>query len=181
MARRERPESATGQRRELLKERGTRQTPTPVATTALGRSETSQIKPALITASHNATEPLRAGTFEPSKGTWFGLRYVVDQSGEYHVSFDYDDEPEFDVALAHANYACDFARFPRDEAHMPSWLKGETGRCVIRPGSVIAQVGAAGQGLRARCPMWTLHHDSRAIASGPNRVAGVTYATNQVT
>jgi hypothetical protein len=66
---------------------------------------------------------LRAGMFEPHKGTWFGLRYVVEQSGEYQVSFDYDEEPEFDVTLADATYASDFARFPRDEAHIPSWLK----------------------------------------------------------
>jgi len=66
---------------------------------------------------------LRAGMFEPGKGTWFCMRYVVDQTGEYHVSFDYDSEPEFDFTLADANYTSDFARFPRDPAHLPAWLK----------------------------------------------------------
>lgn len=65
---------------------------------------------------------LRAGMFEPGKGTWFGMRYVVEQSGEYHVSFDYDGEPEFDVGIADANYASELARFPRDQAHLPAWL-----------------------------------------------------------
>jgi hypothetical protein len=66
---------------------------------------------------------LRAGMFQPGKGTWFGLSYVVEQSGGYQVSFDYDGEPEFDVTLAATNYAVDFARFPRDDAYLPSWLK----------------------------------------------------------
>jgi hypothetical protein len=66
---------------------------------------------------------LRSGMFEPGRGTWFGLDYTVEQSGEYRVSFDYDEEPEFDVTLADANYVSDVAMFPRDEANMPSWLK----------------------------------------------------------
>lgn len=66
---------------------------------------------------------LRAGMFEPGQGTWFSMRYVVEQSGKYHTSFDYDGEPEFDFSLADASYAADLARFPRDEAHLPGWLK----------------------------------------------------------
>jgi hypothetical protein len=66
---------------------------------------------------------LRAGMFEPGRGTWYSMRCVVEQGGQHRVSFDYTGEPEFDFALVDSNYAVDIARFPRDEAHMPPWLK----------------------------------------------------------
>jgi len=66
---------------------------------------------------------LRARMFEPGRGTWFGMRYVVEQSGQHRVSFDYDGEPEFDFTIADSSYAIDLARFPRAEAHMPAWLR----------------------------------------------------------
>jgi hypothetical protein len=65
---------------------------------------------------------LRTGMFQPGKGTWFTLRYIVEHSGEYRVSFDYDSEPEFDATVADTNYARDLARFPRDPAYLPAWL-----------------------------------------------------------
>jgi hypothetical protein len=66
---------------------------------------------------------LRTAMFQPGQGTWFCMRFVVEQSGQHHVSFDYDGEPEFDFTLVDSNYAIDLARFPRDEAHTPAWLK----------------------------------------------------------
>ena len=66
---------------------------------------------------------LRAGMFEPGKGTWFSMRCVVERSGQHHASFDYIGEPEFDFTLVDSSYAIDLASFPRAEAHIPAWLK----------------------------------------------------------
>jgi hypothetical protein len=79
-----------------------------------------------INAPYRATRllpDLRAGMFEPGRGTWFSMRCVVEQSGQHRVLFDYDGEPELDFTLADSSYAVDLARFPRDEAHLPDWLK----------------------------------------------------------
>ena len=66
---------------------------------------------------------LRAGMYQRGRGTWFTMRFVLDQSGEHRVEFDYDSEPRFDFVLQPGGYANDLAQFPRDAAFTPAWLR----------------------------------------------------------
>lgn len=66
---------------------------------------------------------LRAGMHQPGRGTWFTMRYMLDQSGRYQVEFDYDSEPAFDFTIKAEAYAADLQQFPRSEAFTPFWLR----------------------------------------------------------
>ncbi|MFI0482179.1 hypothetical protein [Actinomadura sp. 9N215] len=70
---------------------------------------------------------LRAGMYEPGKGTWFSAEYVVVRPGRYSVDFDYDNEPSFTATLnfkpSPMTYVNDLKWFPRDDEHIPGWLR----------------------------------------------------------
>ena len=66
---------------------------------------------------------LRAGMYRPSQGTWFTMRFVVEQTGQHQVEFDYDTEPVFDFVLQAGSYARDLDQFPREPMFMPIWLR----------------------------------------------------------
>ena len=66
---------------------------------------------------------LRAGMYQRGRGTWFTMRFMVEQSGQHRVEFDYDTEPEFDFKLQSGAYISDLAQFPRDAAFTPPWLR----------------------------------------------------------
>jgi hypothetical protein len=72
---------------------------------------------------------LRAGMYEPRKGTWFSAEYAIVRPGRYSVDFDYDNEPDFGaVPLLNFKptatiYADDLKWFPRDDEHIPDWLR----------------------------------------------------------
>jgi hypothetical protein len=65
--------------------------------------------------------------YEPRKGTWFGARFVIVRPGRYTVDFDYDNEPVFghglDFKPVPMTYVNDLKWFPRDEEHVPGWLR----------------------------------------------------------
>ncbi|MEU6580759.1 hypothetical protein [Nocardia sp. NPDC046763] len=66
---------------------------------------------------------LRAAMYEPGKGAWFTARFVIEQSGDYKIDFDYDAEPDFVPQLTAGAYALDLEHYPRDEEHTPAWLR----------------------------------------------------------
>ena len=66
---------------------------------------------------------LRSGMYQPGQGTWFTMRFMVEQTGRHQVEFDYDTEPAFDFTLQPGSYARDLHQFPRDAMFMPIWLR----------------------------------------------------------
>ncbi|MFD4457437.1 hypothetical protein [Nocardia sp. NPDC058480] len=67
-------------------------------------------------------QKLRTGMYEPDKGTWYTMVLVVENSGEYHARYEYNDEPEFRFPTSPHAFAADLEYFPRDTAHTPGWL-----------------------------------------------------------
>jgi hypothetical protein len=68
-------------------------------------------------------QELRARMYEQGKGTWFTARYVIVRPGRYSVDFDYDNEPDFGMPIDPLTYLNDLKYFPRDDEHVPDWLR----------------------------------------------------------
>ncbi|TDQ53748.1 hypothetical protein [Actinorugispora endophytica] len=68
-------------------------------------------------------DELRKGMYIPGKGTWFSARYVVTRPGNYGIDYDYENEPEFTTAPVAGSYELDLRYFPRDDEHIPDWLR----------------------------------------------------------
>jgi len=56
-------------------------------------------------------------------GTWWSMTLDVAPGGEPTTTFDYDDEPRFEIAPGAMEYVRDLSRYGRKEAHRPDWLK----------------------------------------------------------
>ena len=65
---------------------------------------------------------LRPGMYQNGKGTWFSMRYTISRPGKFHVEYNYDEDPHilFPTAWGYTN---DLKYFPRDEEHIPAWLR----------------------------------------------------------
>lgn len=68
-------------------------------------------------------DELRSSMYQPDKGCWFTAKYIIDNTGEYRVDFDYDNEPEFVPGITAGSYAADLEYFPRAEERIPAWLR----------------------------------------------------------
>ncbi|MEY9211662.1 hypothetical protein NI17_009335 [Thermobifida halotolerans] len=66
---------------------------------------------------------LRWGMYIPGRGTWFSAFYAVERPNRFRVEYDYDGEPAFNLPPVSASYALDLQYFPRDEEHIPDWLR----------------------------------------------------------
>ena len=83
---------------------------------------------------------LRAGMYQRGRGTWFTMRFMLDQSGQHRVEFDYDTEPEFDFKLQAGRLHQRSRPVPAGRGLHPALAPGEaddqdrvsTGRCVAR-------------------------------------------------
>jgi hypothetical protein len=64
---------------------------------------------------------LRKGMYTEGRGTWYTLAYTL-VPGRYSIDFDYDDEPDA-PSFVPEQYAQDLKFFPRDEEHIPDWLR----------------------------------------------------------
>ena len=65
---------------------------------------------------------LRAGMYREGSGTWFSIKYTITRPGKFHVEYNYDEKPHilFPTAWGYTN---DLKRFPRDDEHIPDWLR----------------------------------------------------------
>lgn len=66
---------------------------------------------------------LRSRMYRPGHGTWFGMRFMMDPPGAYWVSYNTDFDPLWEPPIPAEAYAQDLAAFPRDEEHVPGWLR----------------------------------------------------------
>ncbi|MFG1856351.1 hypothetical protein ACGFJT_31275 [Actinomadura geliboluensis] len=66
---------------------------------------------------------LRSMMYRTGEGTWFGMRFMMDPPSAYWVSFNADFDPGWDPPAAPEEWARDLALFPRDDEHVPGWLR----------------------------------------------------------
>jgi hypothetical protein len=66
---------------------------------------------------------LRARMYREGEGTWFGMRYTLDPPSDFHVSYNFDFDPLWEPPIRPDVFAEDVAAFPRDEQHIPNWLR----------------------------------------------------------
>lgn len=65
---------------------------------------------------------LRAAMYEPGRGTWFSAVITVKRNDEAAFVFNYTDDPHW-TPVSPAVFTLDQERFPRDEQHIPAWLR----------------------------------------------------------
>lgn len=59
----------------------------------------------------------------PEKGAWFSAFFTVQNDGQFHTHFEYDEKPEFAYEPSNEEYIDDLKIFPRQEHLIPQWLK----------------------------------------------------------
>jgi hypothetical protein len=66
---------------------------------------------------------LRRVMYVPGAGTWFTMELEITPDGRTATRFDYDTEPAWALPPDDATYVEDLEKFPRDEEHVPEWLR----------------------------------------------------------
>lgn len=59
----------------------------------------------------------------PGEGTWFSHRLVIEPPGKVSSIFNFDNDPLWSPSIPAEAWQRDLAEFPRDEAHLPGWLR----------------------------------------------------------
>jgi len=90
--------------------------------TAPYADEPTQIDP-LPDGLENHFETLRRQMYQPGKGTWLTARITITPDGHFATDFDYEREPGWSIPVNDDVYAADLAEFPRDDQHVPPWLR----------------------------------------------------------
>ncbi|ALG09687.1 hypothetical protein [Kibdelosporangium phytohabitans] len=65
----------------------------------------------------------RAACYEPGRGTWYSAVIALRVDGEPDIALHYDEKPEWGVWPHPTSYVRDLELFPRDEEHVPGWLR----------------------------------------------------------
>jgi hypothetical protein len=66
---------------------------------------------------------LRTELYQPGRGTWFSARLTVEAGGRPEFSFNFDEDPNWWPALHPTAFSRDLAAFPREDEHVPPWLR----------------------------------------------------------
>jgi hypothetical protein len=68
-------------------------------------------------------ERLRDDMYRPGTGTWLTATITVTATGRFSTDFDYDTEPAWSIPVSPDTYAADLAAYPRDDQHVPHWMR----------------------------------------------------------
>jgi hypothetical protein len=91
---------------------------------------------------------LRALMYRPGRGTWLSGLYVLDHPSKYNAEFEPDVEPRWRRVPPPIGFQDELRRFPREDAHIPSWLRARAGLPPITdatatpPGGIPAPTGS---------------------------------------
>lgn len=66
---------------------------------------------------------LRERMYEPDRGTWFSATVELRAGAAPEFVYNFDDDPRWSPPLHPAAFSRDLEAFPRDDAHIPSWLR----------------------------------------------------------
>lgn len=93
----------------------------------VGRPNGTQESALAPRSTDDLLEELRELMYRPGAGTWFSATWTLTKDDadrvSADVSFNYDEEPDWDPPIRPFNYALDLEDFPRDEEHIPGWLR----------------------------------------------------------
>jgi hypothetical protein len=90
---------------------------------------------------------LRALMYRPGRGTWLSGLYVLDHPSKYSAEFEPDVEPRWRRVPPPIGFQDELRRFPREDAHIPAWLRARAGLPPITdatatpPGGIPAPTG----------------------------------------
>jgi hypothetical protein len=80
---------------------------------------------------------LRAGMYQPGRGTWLGGSVEIDSSGGSRTEFAIDVEPRWWRVPPPVGFADEVRFFPREERYVPDWLRRRAGQ--VQPQAHAAQ------------------------------------------
>ncbi|WP_409490542.1 hypothetical protein [Amycolatopsis sp. cmx-11-12] len=66
---------------------------------------------------------LRNRMYEPGRGTWFSATLVLTSGVAPEFTFNFDEDPKWWPPLHPTTFTRDLETFPRDEEHVPPWLR----------------------------------------------------------
>lgn len=70
---------------------------------------------------------LRAGMYQPGRGTWFGATLVVDPGVPPQLTVGLDEEPRWRWMPSPQGFQDELRFFPRSEQYIPDWLRARAG------------------------------------------------------
>lgn len=66
---------------------------------------------------------LRETRYEPGRGTWFSATVHLRAGAAPEFAYNYDEDPRWWPPLHPTAFSRDLEAFPRDDAHIPPWLR----------------------------------------------------------
>ncbi|MEU4763202.1 hypothetical protein AB0H12_08090 [Actinosynnema sp. NPDC023794] len=70
---------------------------------------------------------LRAGMYEPVRGTWLSAVYEIEAPAAFSVDFNADDEPRWRNPPPVIGFQDELRTFPRQDERIPPWLRQRVG------------------------------------------------------
>jgi hypothetical protein len=70
---------------------------------------------------------LRAGMYEPERGTWFSARYHLVHPSRYSIAYERNAEPDWTCRPAQRSHLEELGLFPRTGDAIPEWLRERAG------------------------------------------------------
>lgn len=70
---------------------------------------------------------LRTQMYREGRGTWLSCVYTLDHPSAYNAEFDPDTEPRWRRVPPPIGFQDELRRFPREDAHIPEWLRLRAG------------------------------------------------------
>lgn len=68
-------------------------------------------------------DEFRAACYEPGRGTWYSAAITLRGNSEPEIALYYDEKPDWGAWPHPWSYVRDLEFFPRDEEHVPGWLR----------------------------------------------------------
>ncbi|HEX7306550.1 hypothetical protein [Lentzea sp.] len=68
-------------------------------------------------------DEFRGACYEPGRGTWFSATIALEDGAEPQVDLNYDEKPQWPAWPHPYSYVRDLEFFPRDDEHVPDWLR----------------------------------------------------------
>lgn len=93
-------------------------------------SDLSHAQVAPPAAAAQALVELRRLTYDPARGAWFSVRYLLNAPSEFRIFYNYDHDPRWDPPAGADVLRRDLAVFPRPPERVPDWLRRLLGQPV---------------------------------------------------
>lgn len=70
---------------------------------------------------------LRGAMYRPGRGTWLSGVYLLDHPSKFSAEFEPDTEPRWRRPPPPIGFQDELRQFPREDAHIPNWLRARAG------------------------------------------------------